>query len=94
MPYIDDYMRPCFKDVTKVMPQTPGQLNYAITKLIHTYIENKGGLYYDNINQVIGVLECIKLELYRVIAAKYEDKKRRENGPISDLDSLNLEDVR
>jgi hypothetical protein len=32
------------------------------------------------------VLECAKLELYRMIAAPYEDKKRLANGPVSELD--------
>jgi hypothetical protein len=37
---------------------------------------------YTNINAVIGVLECVKLELYRRLAASYEDKKVVENGDI------------
>jgi hypothetical protein len=56
----------------------------TMTKIIHRYIE-KHGLCYATINEVIGVLECAKLELYRMIAAKYEDKKRAENGNISSL---------
>jgi len=31
-------------------------------------------------------LECAKLELYRMIAAPYEDTKIKENGSVSDLD--------
>jgi len=42
----------------------------------------------------MGVLECAKLELYRMVAAKYEDKKRLENGAVSELDAVNLGDVR
>jgi len=40
------------------------------------------GLSYTQINAVIGVLECAKMELYRRIAAPYEDKKSRESGDV------------
>lgn len=62
-----------------------GQLNYCITKLLHLYLEREG-LCYKNINKLIGVLECAKLELYAMIARPYEDIKRSENGPVSNLD--------
>ena len=93
MPYIKDYTRTCFNGIRHVVPVNPGQLNFVVTKLVHAYIK-RHGLYYKHINEAIGALECAKLELYRMVAAPYEDKKRKNNGPISDLDSLNLEDVR
>jgi hypothetical protein len=65
-------------------PQNAGELNYLISWLAHRYLKDKG-LRYQNINEVIGVLECAKLEFYRMIAGKYEDKKRIENGAISNL---------
>jgi len=74
-------------------PETTGELNFIITKVCHDIIR-KHGLCYAVINDLIGVLECCKLELYRKIAAPYEQKKLMENGPISDLDSKSLEDVR
>jgi len=68
-----------------IVPDSCGELNYLITKAIHRYIQ-KRGLCYSVINEVIGVFECCKLELYRQIAAKYEDEKKKENGSISELD--------
>ena len=62
-----------------------GQLNYVISRLCHGFIECRG-VKYTRINEVIGVLECAKLELYRQIAAPYEDVKKNENGSVSDLD--------
>lgn len=62
-----------------------GDVNYIITKFIHIWIQ-KEGLKYKNINAAIGVLECAKMELYRMVAAPYEDKKAKENGFISELD--------
>ena len=37
---------------------------------------------YARINELIGVLECAKLELYRRIAVPYEDTKIAENGDV------------
>lgn len=58
-----------------------GELNYAITVLLNNQID-KRGMSYKTINSLIGALECAKLELYRRIAAPYEDKKIRENGDV------------
>jgi hypothetical protein len=74
-------------------PDNAGELNYTLTNLCHVYLQ-RHGVNYKNINEVIGVLECAKLELYRMIAAPYEDKKRLANGSVSALDAINLEDVR
>lgn len=57
----------------------PGELNYAITEMIDYYLNQKG-LSYTNANEVIGVLECAKMELYRRILSLYEDQKIRQNG--------------
>lgn len=61
--------------------QSPGELNYVITDLINGYL-NHASVNYTAINEVIGVLECAKLELYRRVAAPYEDKKKKENGDV------------
>lgn len=69
--------------ITKVY--NVGDINYAITLLFHQWLVDKG-MRYQHINELIGVLECAKLELYRQIAAPYEDIKKKENGSVSDLD--------
>jgi len=63
-------------------PQTPGELNFVITDVIDTYLLNRHHLSYQALNEVVGVLECAKLELYRRVAAPYEDKKCVENGDV------------
>lgn len=83
MPYIKQEERSAV--ISDQIPRTAGELNYLITKICHDYLKFHG-VNYRNINAVIGVLECAKLELYRQIAAPYEDKKKVENGPISELD--------
>ncbi len=65
-----------------------GELNYCISKLIHTFLLTYD-VNYANINAVIGVLECAKMELYRQLAAPYEDEKKSQNGPVSSLDGAN-----
>lgn len=58
-----------------------GELNYFITTLINNYID-KNVKCYTTLNEVIGVLECAKLELYRRIVAPYEDIKIDQNGDV------------
>jgi hypothetical protein len=90
MPYINkkERERLAIEGVALCEVGTPGQLNYVITKIIHNHIK-QCGLRYDTINTVIGVLECAKLELYRMIAAPYENQKHSENGSVSELDKDN-----
>jgi hypothetical protein len=63
-------------------PETAGELNYAITRLVDDYLTARGALRYAHINEAIGVLECAKLELYRRVAAPYEDAKRHDTGDV------------
>lgn len=62
--------------------ETPGELNYIITQLINTYLDDYENVGYTELNEVIGVLECAKLELYRRLVAPYEDQKIAENGDV------------
>jgi hypothetical protein len=83
MPYIKQEDRPFLDQkltFNVIGIHSAGELNYCVTKLVDHYISAHGGVSYKNINEVIGVLECAKLELYRRIAAPYEDVKIVENG--------------
>jgi len=96
MPYIKQDRRKEIDSMMKTLNTqifSAGELNYIFTRIIHRQISfcTKS---YSMINSMIGVLECCKLELYRKIAAPYEQKKLMENGPVSDLDAKSLEDVR
>lgn len=88
MPYINqvgrDLIDPMLKDV-KVEDMGAGELNYTITRLCHRWIMRKG-LKYINLATVFGVLITALLELYRRIAAPYEDEKIRDNGEVSALE--------
>ncbi len=54
-------------------------VNYAILKLLS---EMYSGKTYDEINDVIGMLECCKLEYYRKVAAIVNDQSEYDFGEI------------
>jgi len=66
------------------LPDNAGDMNYMITVLCDEYLQRKG-LKYEHINAIIGVLECAKLEMYRRLAAPYENQKILENGDVYDV---------
>ena len=80
MPYIKQERREAILKGEK--PQDAGELNFAITMLVDNYLKEKGGVRYAQLNEVIGAMDCAKLELYRRVAAPYEDKKIEENGDV------------
>lgn len=80
VPYINSEARTRIDQGGK--PTTPGELNYVITKIADQYLIDKGGVRYAHINEVVGALECAKLELYRRLAAPYEDDKAKKEGEV------------
>lgn len=75
-----------------VLPElktVPGLVNYSITALLKSIYDQRDS--YANFNAQIGTLECCKLELYRKLAAPYEDQKEYENGAVVPLyiDTIN-----
>ncbi len=92
MPYIKKDDRPKFNAAATEIAgkaECAGDLNYAITVILHSYLKRKG-VKYANVNELIGMMECCKLELYRKIGAPYEDLKVTQNG---DVEVLTHEDV-
>lgn len=82
MPYVNEGQRALI--LSGSTPTTPGELNFLLTTNCLEYIRtrNPSGVNYAAINDAIGALECAKLELYRRLAAKYEDQKIKENGDV------------
>lgn len=58
----------------------PGHLNYVISKLLKNLLTAR--LSYSEANKLMGVLECVKHELYRRYIGPYEDQKIEQNGDI------------
>lgn len=79
MPYLESQFKTSIDNGN--VPTTPGELNYALTRLVIAYLNYKG-LKYVNLNDVVGALECAKLEVYRRVAGPYEDKKIQSNGDV------------
>lgn len=78
MPYIDPERRL----PAAVAPTSAGELNLAVTALVDDYLMAHGPLRYELLNEVVGVLESAKLELYRRVVAPYEDRKMAQNGDV------------
>ena len=81
MPYIPFKERHFVTPKTIYTPLDPGSLNFAITQLVLDYLANRG-TRYSILNEVVGVLECAKLEFYRRAVAAYEDEKCKLNGDV------------
>jgi len=66
--------------ILKTLPveEIDGEVNYVVTKMLKEVYP----LRYFHLNRAIGVLECIKQEYYRRVAAPYEDTKIKESGDV------------
>jgi hypothetical protein len=92
MPYIKPDDRLKFdeeSDSIALNATCAGDLNYAITRILHTYIKQKG-LRYDTLNSVHGMLDACNKELYRKITGPYEETAIKRNG---DLTIISQEDL-
>lgn len=87
MPYIKPEKRGKYEraleeliGILKSLPieEVDGELNYVVTKILKEVYP----LRYFYINKAMGVLECIKQEFYRRVAAPYEDMKMKESGDV------------
>jgi hypothetical protein len=58
-----------------------GEFNFLITSACIKRAELRGHRY-SVYNDIIGALECAKLEMYRRMVAPYEDIKIKENGDV------------
>ena len=63
--------------------QKDGLVNFAVTELLNKLYPNAR---YTDLNEIVGVLECIKLEYYRKRISPYEDLKESENGAVRTFD--------
>lgn len=59
----------------------PGELNFQISSLIGEYLKAYGESYAV-FNDIVGVLECAKMELWRRKVGPYEQVKLEENGDV------------
>lgn len=88
MPYISREDRDKWQELMEYINKddfydvTPGEMNYLITSLLKKYWYDHTDTGYTTFNEMVGILECAKLELYRRMIAPYEDIKINENGDV------------
>lgn len=58
-----------------------GRINYTFSRILSGVM---GSINYSNIAMATGVIENIKQEFYRRLAAPYEDHKIEQNGDIKE----------
>lgn len=63
-----------------------GLANYIITRILTNFLKTNGVWKYFKLSQLIGTLECAKLEIYRRLISKYEDKCIERNGDLKEFD--------
>ena len=56
-----------------------GNLNYVFTTILLRVFTSPR---YDDMNTIIGILECVKQEYYRRASAPYENQKAHDNGDV------------
>jgi len=85
MPYIVNARRESFQDfldkTKNLRIDTAGELNYLLTMLGQVYLATHG-TSYRTFNEIIGALECAKLETYRRQIANLEEMKKQDNGDV------------
>ena len=83
MPYLPDPTHRARLISGEDLPECAGDINFLIADMVDGFLTRKG-LTYANLNEALGAVECAKLELYRRIAAPYEDTKIALNGDVFD----------
>ena len=63
------------------VPENAAELNFVVSQLIANYIQ-RNGKRYSVLNEMVGALECCKLELQRVVIAPYEAEKEAQKGGV------------
>jgi hypothetical protein len=79
MPYLENGIRASLAQGR--VAKTPGELSFSMSQLIKGYIAMRG-TSYGTFNDIVGAMECLKLELYRRLIGTYEQKKCDENSDV------------
>lgn len=81
--HLDVVLRPMCDKIINGDSIGPGDMNYLISQMCLAYTL-RGVLSYTKLNDIVGLLECIKQEFYRRKVAPYEENKMHVNGDIYD----------
>lgn len=84
-PLYDDHIRRIAEALAKQPPETrKGHANYVITRILRQGfgVASPRGESYSSYADVVGTLECAKLEIYRRWVAPYEDRAIERHGDL------------
>lgn len=96
MPYITEeeraVLKPLVQKVFEKCDRLRGRINYCCTLLIHLWVLQRmeaiksATKKYRILNDAYGILYSATSEFYNAVIVPYEKLKRKENGPVSQLD--------
>lgn len=78
-------VRPTHRPIPRFLH--PGELNFAITALLHEYVLEHTPRSYGRLSEAHSQATLAAAEFYRTVVVPYEDNKHAENGPVSGLDA-------
>ena len=93
MPYIHESSREAIDPHIAPLAEqlhSPGDLNYAITRVLMQWLLDKG-IDYGNINSVAGVLQKVQAEFDERVTRPYEDLKLKQNGDVPEYSEANAQ---
>lgn len=73
---VDPLIKALFKEL-----KTKGDMNYAITRILHLFIQREGKICV-NLDYAMGIVKCAKQDFYSKVVAPYEEEKIILNGDI------------
>jgi hypothetical protein len=86
MPYLAEGDRQAVDELVEKIREASiagaGTLNYLFTQICIAYLAEATPARYIHMNDLIGALECAKLELYRRLVVPYEETKIAQNGDV------------
>ena len=77
---IDDIVDDLIDEIKTNPGGMHGDLNYVIARTVDGCLGKE--LSYKNLQDMIGMLECCKLEIIRKLVNSYEDSKEKSNGKV------------
>lgn len=89
MPYIPIKARDRLDRTGAEQPSNTGELAYVISDIIDDYISVDYN--FERLSMALGVLEAVKMEVYRRVVAPYEQSKLEANGEVFLLSEMRSE---
>lgn len=88
MPYIiqdqREFLEERLKEICELVEDLPlgsGDIVYIITKILLSHLKKKE-ICFENLSDIIKILECAKMEYYRRVMVPYEESKIKERGDV------------